>query len=43
MGLSICHSIIENHGGRIWASPAVGRGSIFQFELPISTAWEPGA
>jgi signal transduction histidine kinase len=36
MGLSICHSIIENHGGRIWASPAVGGGSIFQFELPIS-------
>ena len=42
MGLSICHSIIENHGGRIWASPAVGRGSIFQFELPIN-AGEPGA
>jgi len=38
MGLSICHSIIENHGGRIWVSPAVGRGSIFQFELPINTA-----
>jgi PAS domain S-box-containing protein len=38
MGLSICHSIIENHGGRIWASPAAGRGSIFQFELPINTA-----
>ena len=34
MGLSICHSIIESHGGRIWASPAVNRGSIFQFELP---------
>lgn len=38
MGLSICHSIIENHGGRIWVSPAVGRGSIFQFELPTSAA-----
>jgi PAS domain S-box-containing protein len=42
MGLSICHSIIENHGGRIWASPA-GPGSIFQFELPINTVQEPGA
>jgi len=38
MGLSICNSIIESHGGRIWASPAVKRGSIFQFELPINTA-----
>src|SRR5262245_17225112 len=38
MGLAICHSIIESHGGRIWVSPAVRRGSIFQFELPISTA-----
>jgi signal transduction histidine kinase len=38
MGLSICNSIIESHGGRIWASPAVNRGSIFQFELPINTA-----
>jgi signal transduction histidine kinase len=41
MGLSICHSIIENHGGRIWVSPAVNRGSIFQFELPINTAEDP--
>src|SRR5262249_50597572 len=38
MGLSICNSIIESHGGRIWASAAVKRGSIFQFELPINTA-----
>jgi C4-dicarboxylate-specific signal transduction histidine kinase len=35
VGLSICHSIIENHSGRIWVSPAMGRGSIFQFELPV--------
>ena len=34
MGLSICQSIIENHNGRIWASPGVNGGSIFQFELP---------
>jgi signal transduction histidine kinase len=38
MGLAICHLIIESHGGRIWVSPAVNRGSIFQFELPIKTA-----
>jgi signal transduction histidine kinase len=34
MGLSICHSIIESHNGRIWVSPGVNGGSIFQFELP---------
>jgi C4-dicarboxylate-specific signal transduction histidine kinase len=36
MGLSICHSIIESHGGRIWVSPGENRGSIFQFELPTN-------
>jgi signal transduction histidine kinase len=35
MGLSICQSIIQNHGGRIWASPDADSGSIFEFELPI--------
>jgi signal transduction histidine kinase len=34
MGLSICHSIIENHGGRIWAAPCAPTGTIVQFELP---------
>jgi len=38
MGLSICRSIIESHGGRIWVSAAVNGGSIFQFELPVSSA-----
>jgi signal transduction histidine kinase len=36
MGLSICKSIIENHNGKIWVSAGAPRGSIFQFELPIS-------
>jgi len=36
MGLSICRSIIESHGGRIWVAAAVGRGAIFQFELPTA-------
>ena len=34
MGLSICHSIIEGHNGRIWVTPGSKRGSIFQFVLP---------
>src|SRR5262249_51531661 len=36
MGLSICRSIVENHGGRIWVSPAANRGTVLQFELPTT-------
>jgi signal transduction histidine kinase len=36
MGLSICRSIIENHGGRIWASPGAPNGTVVQFELPTN-------
>ena len=34
MGLSICHSIIEAHGGRLWADANEPRGAVFQFTLP---------
>ena len=34
LGLSICRSIIEAHGGRLWASTNEPRGAIFQFTLP---------
>jgi PAS domain S-box-containing protein len=35
MGLSICHSIIEAHGGRIWAGANEPRGAAFHFTLPL--------
>jgi C4-dicarboxylate-specific signal transduction histidine kinase len=34
MGLSICRTIIEAHGGRLWATAAQAQGATFQFTLP---------
>ena len=35
LGLSIAKKIIEMHGGRIWVTSAIGRGSIFNFSIPM--------
>ena len=34
MGLSICRSIIDAHGGRLWTDANEPRGAVFQFTLP---------
>ncbi len=34
IGLSVSRSIIENHGGRLWATPNDGPGVTFSFSIP---------
>jgi len=36
VGLSICRTIVEAHGGRIWAEPNPEGGAIFRFSLPLA-------
>jgi signal transduction histidine kinase len=40
MGLSISRSIIESHGGRLWATSNSERGTTFNFTLPATEVQE---
>jgi signal transduction histidine kinase len=42
MGLSICRSIIEGHGGRLWVSPNTPCGAVFQFTLHVDGSARAG-
>jgi signal transduction histidine kinase len=43
MGLSICRAIIEAHEGRLWVSPNIPHGTVFQFTLRGDVAASAGA
>ena len=40
MGLPICRSIVEGHGGRLWASNNPDRGATFMFTIRVSQGGE---
>lgn len=43
LGLAICATIIQAHGGRIWAESALGKGAAFFFTLPIPAGGVPAS
>ncbi len=41
LGLAICRTVIESHGGRLWAEPREGGGTCFHFRLPLAGDTRP--
>ena len=41
LGLSVCHGIVIEHGGRIYAKSKPGKGATFTVELPLTTEYPP--
>ena len=43
LGLSICRTIVEAHGGHLWATDNPGGGTVMRFVLPVANDRPPGA
>ena len=42
IGLTVSRSIVESHGGRLWAEPNPSGGAKFYVVLPVINAWQGG-